>query len=339
MQAARSSPSSCGDRSVETLIVVAPSSSRVRAVRVRAGQENRRLEHEGRRELAAPPHLAERPSAHRDRRRGTSGCRVRRRAAPPRPRRRSRRARARRRRPPRSPATDRPCPMPRAARGRARPRRLRPLRATPARGSPRRSASSRRFPARRAARAPSAARPPRARPRARAAPRRRGSRSGSAGRRRSAARSSARTLSPEGLEGVGVAREREHLAHEPVLDAEEEQLVELEAFGRAAARERGRGRPRGPRSRGRRSAPSCTSRRSPSAAWRGTGRSPRARGMCLPSLLDQGRTTPRPRRRARVARGLPSGRTRRRSAGRSLRSQLPARPSSQREMRPSTCRR
>ena len=213
MHAARSSPSSAGERSVETLIVVAPSSSSdARGRGVRAGEENRRLEDERRR-------VARRRAA----------CR---RAPSSTPRSATRNERMPSATPRRTSATDASIPAcpratPPAARrderlparvpGAARPEEERDLDSGfgAERGHladlARRSASSRRCPARPAARARLAARPPRARPRARAGPRPTGSRCGSGGRRRSGRRSSRETLRPEGLEGVGIAGKREHV--------------------------------------------------------------------------------------------------------------------------------
>ena len=87
---------------------------------------------------------------------------------------------------------------------------------------------------------------------------------------------------PEFLERRGVAREREHLLDEAVLDPEQEHLVEVERAARAlpgGAVERRR--PLVAR-RARRSAATRTSRPSPSEGSRGSGRSGRGRGTCRP---------------------------------------------------------
>ena len=94
--------------------------------------------------------------------------------------------------------TDRPRPTRRAARGRAIPRPRARHRATPCPRSPSRSASSRPIPARPYAPEQRAPRPPRARLGGPSAPRRRGFRSGTSGRRRSARRSPAHSLALAG---------------------------------------------------------------------------------------------------------------------------------------------
>ena len=77
-------------------------------------------------------------------------------------------------------------------------------------------------------------------------PRPRGSRCGSAGRLRSARRSCAATLSPERLEGVGVARQREHLSARGRPRCGRAAPGRARACGRDASRARDRAQPRGP---------------------------------------------------------------------------------------------
>ena len=98
----------------------------------------------------------------------------------------------------------------------------------PSRGSRRRSASSRRFPARPAARARIAARPPPAPPRARAGPRPRGSRCGSGGRPRSVLAHARGPYAQNASKASGSLGSASTCLHEPVLEAEEQHLLELE---------------------------------------------------------------------------------------------------------------
>ena len=272
--AERSSPSSASDRSVETLIVVAPSSCSARAVAPLAqGSRTDVLSTSvggGRRPRRMSPSVASAPRS--PTRNERIPC-----AIPRRPRRRTASTpacpgadpHARRWR-----ATGRLCPTPRAGRGRARPRRRSRLPRrhlvdlssvsiiTPDPCETRRTGTPRRRP-----RPGRRASPP--------GPRPTGSRCGSGGRRRSGGRSCATYA-----QKASKRRDRSE-ARAPPGRGRPRSGRGAPGRARGGARSRspspGTARQRGHRSPGRRSARSCRCRLSPSAGFRGSGRWPRAR--------------------------------------------------------------